>query len=376
MSFLDNILNGGYARGLKTLAGFIDGAASPAPTVGQVLTAVDAEHMEWADPGGAGVVYGNTAGTATEGNDTRLGKLILTGGALISALAAPVPTAGQVLTALTGGTMRFSTPTTRSGMPMIDPPATPDAWNIEFDAGTSADLATLGFEIRLNASPFTLLTRAGDVDFWGDPTLAGISTTQYRSTVLGGRLYLQFKSTVTITRAMTGDGIYSVRGGPASLFGSAQQPNSGGADQFLALVTDRVAAPFALGVSSGKAAQIGYITNGTKLWLRGDNLVSGGQDLQTAGDMSVGTTFVDYQNDTWSIRLSNSGLRAQTFAAAAHLGRVGIHAGPYVPSAPFVTWGMYLQPASTTLVGDQLHCNWYDFDYFRKYPVNTWCGLT
>jgi hypothetical protein len=91
MSFLDNVLSG-IATKLKTLSGVVDVSLSPAPVVGQVLTAIDATHAQWADPTGGG--GGGDGGTADQAN-----ALSTTADPVDVSGAAP-PTPGQVLTAL------------------------------------------------------------------------------------------------------------------------------------------------------------------------------------------------------------------------------------------------------------------------------------
>ncbi len=92
MSFLDNVLSG-LAYRLKTLSGVVDVSEAPAPEPGQVLTALDATHAEWADPsggggGGGGYVIADALSTGS-GDPAEA----------VDVSGSPIPTAGQVLIA-------------------------------------------------------------------------------------------------------------------------------------------------------------------------------------------------------------------------------------------------------------------------------------
>jgi hypothetical protein len=92
MSFLDNVLSG-LAYRLKTLSGVVDVSEAPAPAPGQVLTALDATHAEWADPtggggGGGGYVIADALSTGS-GDPAEA----------VDVSGSPIPTAGQVLIA-------------------------------------------------------------------------------------------------------------------------------------------------------------------------------------------------------------------------------------------------------------------------------------
>lgn len=102
-----------------------------------------------------------------------------------------------------------------TGNPYIDPPATPNAFDDEFEGG-SADLAVRGWTVKNAAG--TTLTRSGDVVPWDN---VGPAAGNYRSTIYGSFIQVQFPvaaTTYSIFKAVTlasGD-IYFARFGQAT----------------------------------------------------------------------------------------------------------------------------------------------------------------
>lgn len=70
--------------------------------------------------------------------------------------------------------------------PWIKAPAAPDAWDLDASTWTNPDIAANGWVIQLQGTPHTALTRVGEVDVY-----AGLATTQYRSSLIGGLLLVQ-----------------------------------------------------------------------------------------------------------------------------------------------------------------------------------------
>lgn len=92
----------------------------------------------------------------------------------------------------------FALPSDRQGLPFLMKPSSPDSWDFEARDATSADLATLGWTVTLSLSPWTVQTRAGDIDLSSDP-----SANTYRSTLIGGVLCLQFPPSKVLTMYKT-----------------------------------------------------------------------------------------------------------------------------------------------------------------------------
>jgi len=166
MSFLDNLFATGIAAALKTPTGSIDVSAST-PVVDYVLKVQDAEHAIWA-PGGVGPA-GPAGPDGPAGDDG--------------------PTGPQ-------GPRGLSTDL------FLTPQASPDAWDLNASVMTDPDLANNGWTVALRDSPWTVLTRAGDIDRALGNAVAGT----YRSTLLGGVLILQLPSAgqVQIYKATSG----------------------------------------------------------------------------------------------------------------------------------------------------------------------------
>lgn len=81
----------------------------------------------------------------------------------------------------------FALPSDRAGFPYLHKPTSPDSWNLETRDWTNPDIAANGWTITLLDSPWTVQTRAGNIDITSDP-----SANTYRSTLAGGMLHLQF----------------------------------------------------------------------------------------------------------------------------------------------------------------------------------------
>jgi hypothetical protein len=94
----------------------------------------------------------------------------------------------------------FALPADRTGFPYLQKPSNPDAWNLETRDWTDPDIAANGWTIHLLDSPWTVQTRAGDIDMNSNP-----SANTYRSTLAGGLLNLQFPigTFVTIYKTTT-----------------------------------------------------------------------------------------------------------------------------------------------------------------------------
>lgn len=88
-----------------------------------------------------------------------------------------------------------------TGNPYLDPPATPNALNDEFDSG-SADLSIRGWTVTNSAN--ATMTRVGDIEPW-NPTASGLTATTYKSTILGSQLMFQVLAgtSVSITKPIT-----------------------------------------------------------------------------------------------------------------------------------------------------------------------------
>lgn len=97
---------------------------------------------------------------------------------------------------------------------LLEPPASSDSWDLVAADLSDPDLAASGGWIcKLNGAPYTVLTRAGDVQLTGFP---GAGT--YWSTLLAGRLVMKFpaSSAVEIVRPTSGSHVYKAHISPAN----------------------------------------------------------------------------------------------------------------------------------------------------------------
>lgn len=79
-----------------------------------------------------------------------------------------------------------------TGNPFTDPPASANAFDDEFNSG-STDLATRGYTVKTSAG--TTLTRSGDINPW-DAT--GPTGNTYWSTIIGSWMFIQPPASVTL----------------------------------------------------------------------------------------------------------------------------------------------------------------------------------
>jgi len=115
-------------------------------------------------------------------------------------------------------------------------PASPNAWNDEFDSG-SADLVARGWTIQIEGTG-VVPTRVGPFD----PTAAALTTGQYRSSIVGSKLLLQIANPVFISKPLSASCALAARvGAMASVVGtnafgvgvSSVQRNTDGTNRFL-----------------------------------------------------------------------------------------------------------------------------------------------
>lgn len=80
----------------------------------------------------------------------------------------------------------------------VDAPSSPDAFDFDASLATDPDLANNGFLVHLQNTPWTTLTRAGNVDFFGSAPTGNT----YHSTLSNGLLFLRFPTStgVAITK--------------------------------------------------------------------------------------------------------------------------------------------------------------------------------
>ena len=79
--------------------------------------------------------------------------------------------------------------------PYLAPPAAPNAWDDEFESGSS-DLAVRGLQVKSTVGG-TILTRAGDIQLWsatGFATAPAAGT--YRSSLIGSYMFIQTPAAV------------------------------------------------------------------------------------------------------------------------------------------------------------------------------------
>lgn len=216
MSFLDNLFTTGPAVALKTPTSQID-VSSSAPALNRVLkvTSLDPLQATWEDSGGSvATVFGRSGDVVAAAGDYQSSEVdndsAVTGASVTDALES-----------LQNAIAAFG-PAAPVPLPFVTPPG---GWDTSFDfdaaVATDPDLAANGWTIALTHSPYTVLTRAGDVR-WLDHVWAAAASGQtpgvtynyppaagtYYSSLVGGRLLLQLPGgvDVSISRATTAVG--------------------------------------------------------------------------------------------------------------------------------------------------------------------------
>lgn len=173
MSFLDKLFTTGPAQALATPLDQINVVSTPVPNY--VLKVLDSGHAVWA-PEAVG-------GPATQ---------IATTGAPINVVGAP-PSADDVLTAIDATHAAWVAPAAPvaagTKFPHLVAPVSADAWDLDPELMTNPDLAANGWSVTALASPFTTLTRQGEVlrNYSGTAPAGG----KYNSSLVNGQLWFQ-----------------------------------------------------------------------------------------------------------------------------------------------------------------------------------------
>lgn len=259
-----------------------------------------------------------------------------------------------------------------TGNPYIDQPLTPSSVDDEFDVG-SPDLAARGWTVH-RASNRAVLTRVGDVLWWAPSNEAGLTATQYRSTIVGSKLMLQLPTTtsgdILIFKAIADadpSGLYAVRFTSRSPMGDASGTVSVGSRYMFGADT---ALPFAastrfqnLGVDhypyNGTQRIIGYVANGSS------TSVIGYDEPGTMRVLPFDVLAMNYNATAGFLHrgvfdaASGQSLRPSRTPAAGTIGN----------GHPIRYWGFQLF-GHTDNAG---YCI-YELDYFRRMPLGSFFG--
>jgi len=220
MSFLDAILTGTADELATTGSPVSIGEAAPPTTANEQLVTVDATHAEWqplpAPPIASDLIV---AGNGLVLTGTRLDVVGHADGSIdvaedavrVGVLASDAQhgnRGGGALHAVVGVLAGFMSSADKAKLdaiavgaltdPFLKRPTTPSAWDMECGTWSDPDFANNGWTVLLGAAPWSVVTRAGDIT----PGVTPAAGT-YRSTLIGGQLFVQFGSNVTVSKATT-----------------------------------------------------------------------------------------------------------------------------------------------------------------------------
>jgi hypothetical protein len=231
----------------------------------------------------------------------------------------------------------------------IDPPASPNAFDDEFELSSSGslaseDLATRGWTV-VNAVTGATLTRTGPVDFFASP--AGIGATVYRSTIRNSRLYFQASVSVYFFKAFTGSG---------QLVGLVNQPNVQSGN----VCTVRISNNTTPG-TSGSNRSIYAGQENANVVVAYNNQGAFNVPLNSGyGGVAQGVCAVlDYDDSSKNFIAF---LQQPYNGTMTYNGNAGITA----TSMSSVYAGMYVATGSGQVR------NWVEIDYMRRYPIQSW----
>lgn len=249
---------------------------------------------------------------------------------------------------ITVGTIRSATVN-----PMIDAPGTPDAYNDEFDSGSSDPLAR-GWSLWNVTAGVAYTTRLGDVDPYSDLT-AGTANNAFRSTRNGSFLFIQIKPSqnMLMTKAHPGDGSYAVRaqcnkdnteGGVLMWISSTSASAGGGSQSFLGVYNN--------GGATWRYTKIAAATGSTDTAAFTAGAINGPDADTILMDWSVaGNSFKDSCFDAGNLRsvykFANRSTHASNFS------------------------GLYIKTGTSGANNVQI----FAIDYVRRYPVGSYFPL-
>ena len=280
---------------------------------------------------------------------------------LLGALGAPVvaptspPTPGQSLTINQNGEAQWTFPGN-----MVDqlnvPPASPSAFDDEFDDGDPDPANRDWTVISASGVPGTPYTYLGPVDYTINPG-TDMSNYQYRSSLVNGKLRMQFGGSINNLLLKT------PISGAATYVARLQNSSSGpGAAAGIYLVNDPLLSVF----NAGNAAIINEVSESISRVITYQASVTTTQiTLTDQGQARAGSIFwCDWKNSgtlATMLQINDSGaLRISLFNQS-------LAAGPFAPTAV----GIWIRNAiSSPTTGPQ----YTEIDYFRVYPSGFFVG--